>query len=159
MPAKRATVVPFQIGFSWETGAPEPILVQSPDLAFLVFHAVGKTKDGGRIDAPGVVELVDCKITKFGYPNDEALPGHPLFRFGLSNYAVFEVIGSSWIQEMAEQNRVAFPHSDHSSGRHFVSTFTDETFECVCEDLRASLSTKSWNGTLRDVTERILSRS
>lgn len=159
MAANRETVVPFDIGFLWETGAPEPVLIQSPSRTFLIFHAVRDEEVGHRIEGTGVVEIVRCIKTQFGYPNDEALPGHPLCRSGLGYYGVFEVLRSSWVRQMAEQNRVAFPQSDLPWGRHFIFTFHDETFECVCDELRPSLSWQTWNATVSEVTQRILNRS
>lgn len=33
-------------------------------------------------------------IYKFGYPNDEVLESHPMYKFGLSFYGLYEVINS-----------------------------------------------------------------
>lgn len=40
-------------------------------------------------DARGVLRFQSCLQTRFGYPNDEALPGHPLHDAGLRYYALF----------------------------------------------------------------------
>ena len=77
------------------------------------------------------------EIVKFGYPNDEALPGHPLYPKGLTFYGIFEVRDSSWSRALAEQNLVSFPNPSPSatSGRHFVVTFHDSTLECIAEGI------------------------
>jgi hypothetical protein len=74
---------------------------------------------------------------KFGYPNDEALPGHPLYSRGLRNYGIFEVLNSTWRKMLADQNVVSFPNPKPSarSSRHFVVTFHDSTLECIAESI------------------------
>jgi hypothetical protein len=96
--------------------------------------------------APGgpfaVIELVGCSVATFGYPNDEALPGHPLYAAGLRHYGLFEVHDSEWIERLSRQNRVVFPEVTPrgSSIRHFVITFHDSTFECLAEDVRGAFA-------------------
>jgi hypothetical protein len=78
-------------------------------------------------------------IATFGYPNDEALPGHPLYGAGLGPYGVFEVSDSSWKRQIIEQNKRCFPRTPphYDSLRHFVVTFQDSTFECLAGELSA----------------------
>ncbi|MEQ4301835.1 hypothetical protein ABNF97_10660 [Plantactinospora sp. B6F1] len=46
----------------------------------------------------------------FGYPNDEALPGHPLYDAAADwSYGFYEVQGSPWLRRLGAQNRVKFP--------------------------------------------------
>lgn len=138
-------VVPYDIGFQPECGDSGPILLQSDYDAFLTFNAVKMMSDGSRgTTGTGIIEIVGCSITKFGYPNDEALPGHPLYSRGLSYYGVFEVLGSSWIEQKTVQNRVRFPKTPDSTKRHFIFSFHDSTFECIADSLRASLSIESF---------------
>ena len=140
---KQARAVPFDIGFKPEAGVSGPVLLQTDDDAFLTFNAVHMTSDGKRGTAgTGVIELEGCYITKFGYPNDEGLGGHPLYKHGLGFYDVFEVLDSSWIQQMTEQ-------------RHFIFTFHDSTFECVANSLRATLSTEPYEQIFRQITQRV----
>jgi hypothetical protein len=69
----------------------------------------------------------------FGYPNDEALPGHPLYGQGLGYYGIYHVRNSSAIAALASQNEISFPGSKHlfDNDRHLIITFQDNTFECV----------------------------
>jgi hypothetical protein len=95
--------------------------------------------------ALSVEDQEECAVVKFGgvyvftygYPNDEALPGHPLFRHGLKHYSFNVVENSPRIEEMRKQNAVCFPNSgrlfDHR--KHFVVTFQDETLEVVCDEI------------------------
>jgi hypothetical protein len=88
-------------------------------------------------DEFAVLRFPMYEIVKFGYPNDEALPGHPLYPKGLTFYGIFEVRDSSWSRALAEQNLVSFPNPSPSatSGRHFVVTFHDSTLECIAEGI------------------------
>lgn len=85
-----------------------------------------------------VLEFLGCEAVKFGHPNDEALPGHPLYAKGLRYYSVLEVLESSWSAELHEHNLVPFPHSTSWRGdrRHFVVTFHDSTLECLATAIR-----------------------
>ena len=103
-----------------------PVLVQTEDRATLIFNVAGSS-------ARTVVQFQGCLIAQFGYPNDEAIEGHPLHRLGLKPHSVFEVISSSWTERLARQNRVAFPAGSLRSVRHFVITFHDSTFECLAQ--------------------------
>ena len=78
-------------------------------------------------------------VARFGYPNDEALPGHPLYP-ELRYYTVHEVLEPSWRKRIIEQNQVKFPLTPphYARFRHSIITFQDSTFECLAQDLRAS---------------------
>jgi hypothetical protein len=148
---------PLSIGFEPEAAVSEAVLLQTERAAFLTFSAVRETYSGKREDAGyGIVELLGCSLTKFGYPNDEALPGHPLYKKGLSGYGVFEVKNSVWLSTITEQNRVAFPHTPDSSDRHLIIVFHDSTFECVTQGFQASLSTKAYSEIFDQIRERVL---
>jgi hypothetical protein len=69
----------------------------------------------------------------FGYPNDEALGGHPLYQRGLRFYQPHLIGNSSTIERFHRQNLVSFPDTGNlwSDCRHLIFTFKDETFECV----------------------------
>jgi hypothetical protein len=148
-------VVPFNIGFVPEAGVSGPTLLQSDHSTYLLFNAMREVSGGGREEAgTGLVELVRCIATKFGYPNDEALPGHPLYKQGLSYYGVYEVRGSSWIKQMEEQNCVSFPKFRGWGIRHFIFTFHDSTLECAVDSLKPSASKEPY----RDVLARVVSQ-
>lgn len=150
--------VPYDIGFVPEAALSEPVLLQTDDSAILTFSAVRSMPDGKRKDAGyGIVELYWCSLTKFGYPNDEALAGHPLYEKGLNGYGVYEVFNSSWIKLSTEQNRVAFPQTPDSTDRHFIFTFHDSTLECIARELRASLSTRPYVEIFDDIRKRVFS--
>ena len=146
------TVVELDMGLYPEPGAPAPLLAQGDFDCFLVFHAV---KEPGGDIATGVVEVVGCEVTRFGYPNDEALPGHPLWRHGLDYYTISEVINSSWIAQLSQQNRVAFPDHTRPAKRHFIVTFHDSTFECIADKLEARIDDGSRDAVFADVANSI----
>lgn len=141
--------IPVDVGFVPEAAVSGAVLLQTEDAAFITFSAMRKTTDG-RLESAGraLVELEDCEITKFGYPNDEARSGHLLAERGMDTYGVFEVVGSRWVAANTEQNRKVFPNTPDSALRHFVFTFHDSTFECVARGLRPTLTTKPLDGVL-----------
>lgn len=147
----------LDLGISPDAGISGPLLLQDDYAAFLTFNAVRPNVDG-RMEPAGtaVVEIVGCSTTKFRYPNDEALPGHPLYSKGLSYYSTFEVRQSSWVADKAAQNRVSFPNYTRSGLRHFVFTFHDSTFECLADDIKIEVSQEPYSQIFQRLTERIL---
>ena len=127
---------------------------------FLLFFACSEAiGSSGYLDDKGVavLECESCSVTKFGYPNDEGLPEHPLYSLGLANAssAILEVVGSPWASEVAGQQRASTdriwggrgmtrPVSSSKSGRHFVVLLKEQTFECIATELTVRLFAKDF---------------
>jgi hypothetical protein len=75
----------------------------------------------------------DSPNCRYGGPNDEAHGGHPLTKYGLGIYGLYEVENSPWIAEMKVANRVHPNHSDSlfEGKKHYVACFKDVKFESV----------------------------
>lgn len=135
--------------FRPSAGPSNPILWQDDVGAVLICET-----DEHSPDARGVLRFQSCLQTRFGYPNDEALPGHPLYSSGLRYYALFEVLNSAWLSDLIRQNRVAFPGDTdwpHRPYRHFIVTFQDSTFEALCLNVGAQTT----NETVAEVYQRL----
>jgi hypothetical protein len=80
----------------------------------------------------------DSPYCKYCGPNDEAHGGHPLAKYGLGFYGLFEVENSPWIEEMMVANRVHPRHSDSmfSAYKHYIACFKDIKFESVCRNMK-----------------------
>ena len=151
--------LPLEIGFRPESAAPAPLLLQDERRTTLIFRSVKKDVDGrdGTFKDAGwaVIECINCHVSQFGYPNDEALPGHPLSGKGLTAYGIFEVINSNWVKQLTEQNRVAFPKTPDSKQRHFIIVFHDSSFECIADRIEGRLSRNSFEGVAAEVFKQI----
>jgi hypothetical protein len=132
--------VPLDLGFEPSSAVTNPSLQQDEYSAILRFNAVAKRPDGTFVDGTAEVTFASCSITKFGYPNDDALPGHPLYGRGLSPYGIFQVHNSEWDRALREQNLVSFPNGHQPAGTdlHLVFSFHDSTFECICASIGSS---------------------
>jgi hypothetical protein len=122
-------VVEISKSFRPSPGAPNPVIWQDEIGAVVVCET-----DHDCPHARGVFRFQRCLQTRFGYPNDEALGGHPLYARGLRHYALFEVLDSPWLSDLVRQNRVVFPNDTswpYRPYRHFVVTFHDSTFEAT----------------------------
>jgi hypothetical protein len=125
------TVTALDVGLYPERGAPEPTLLQSRQRAILVFAATARDRA-----VTAVAEFTGCLATRFGYPGDEELPGHPLYGKGLRYYNISEVLHSSWLDQLHQQSIGLFPDGpDWEQQRHFVITLHGSTFECLAEDI------------------------
>jgi hypothetical protein len=154
------SLVPADVKWGPEAAVSGPFLLQTDRSCFLNFNGVdSKTSSlfGDETNFFGfqvTIEFEVCQITKFGYPNDEAIEGHPLYSKGLRAYDIFEVENSSWIKSIERQNQVSFPNSNYKSQRHFIFTFHDSTFECIARDLKATLSEKP----IKEIIEPLIGR-
>ena len=82
-----------------------------------------------------LASFIRCTQCLYGYPNDEAQVGHPLYADWVDGF--YEVIGSTWEERLAEQNRVAFPEtrSDYRQ-RHFLAVFRESMAEILADDVQ-----------------------
>lgn len=147
-------VVPLDLAFGPETGVSWPVVLQHDELLLLSFNAVDTTARPHPTAGRAVIEFIHPLLTRFGYPNDEALSGHPLYPVGLNTYGGFEVLESSWKIEIEEQNRIAFPAWRGWDVRHFAFVFHDSMFECLARDYVV----RSLGGDDRAVFQQALNR-
>ena len=153
--AEADVVVELDVPWRFDAGAPMPVVLQREEAIVVIGWA---SRSSGHVGENIVLTFEGCLISRFGYPNDEALPGHPLARRGLGYYGIFEVLRSSWTAELAAQNCVVFPEADWPSGeplRHFVVTFHDSTFECLARDVEGRFSTESRAALLASATRQL----
>jgi hypothetical protein len=151
---------PYDIGCQPSPSVPAEMVIADGWSTYILFFAVSKSVDEcGLLKDLGVavVECQDCSASKFGYPNDEGLPEHPLYKFGLARAgsSILEVVGSSWAEDLSQQ-REASAHrilGDRTSlrspfqsepSRHFIIPLKEMTFECVAKALIVSLFAKSF---------------
>lgn len=127
-------VVPLDLRFRPEAAISWPVVLQHERLLLLSFNAVDTTVLPHPPLGRAVVEFFDPLLTRFGYPNDEALEGHPLYAAGLDTYGGFEILESGWRVEIEQQNRVAFPAWPGWDVRHFAFVFHDSMFECLARN-------------------------
>ena len=147
-----AQVRHFDIGCEPSPSVPAEIVVQDGWSTYLLFFAVSKgLGQSGYLDDLGVALLAchDCIMAKFGYPNDEGLPEHPLYDCGLADTtsSVLEVMDSAWALEVDDQldtsarriwgGRMVSPDwiNDRKASRHFIVTLKEKTFECLASSM------------------------
>jgi hypothetical protein len=141
----------FDIGCEPSPSVPAETLLQDGREAYLLFFAVSKVvNEFGYLKDLGVaiVHFKECEITKFGYPNDEGLPEHPLYKYGMANAesSVLEVIDSPWQREISQQRVASVSRikrddemgklfAKNYSRRHFVITLKAATVECIASEI------------------------
>ena len=153
-------VVRLSLGFVPEAAISGGVLLQDDWSTYISFNANKEVEgseyliDGGQ----AVIEFKRCFVTKFGYPNDEAQEGHPLYGIGLEKggYGIYEVFGSSWKKTLVAQNKIRFPDRDwFGDCRHFIITFHDSTFECLADDFTAKLDSRPFEEIMVELLEII----
>jgi hypothetical protein len=95
--------------------------------AYYVSHVASLQNSVAVLKFEGVLQF------RFGYPNDEALGGHPLAKYGLGCYNAYTVENSPLIAEIENQNRVHIHHKrvTYRNRRHWIMAFHDEMLEVV----------------------------
>jgi hypothetical protein len=139
----------YNIGCQPSPSLSAETLIQDSHKTYLLFFAVSNSVDEkGCLKNLGVaiLSIEGCIISKFGYPNNEGLPEHPFFEYGLAKYPVLEITNSSWVEEILEQidtssrrirsNGFNCQSSEKKSiKRHFIITLSETTFECIASSL------------------------
>ncbi|WP_422929054.1 hypothetical protein [Singulisphaera sp. PoT] len=137
------TVIEYDIGCFPELAVSAPIVMAIEERLVFSINATRPARVGRRADAGrAVVKVGPCLAFKLGHPNDEALLGHPLYGRGFEGVAVYEVLESSWIAELTQQNRARFPASNLAAWgiRHFLFSFHERTLEVLGNELHVSIS-------------------
>jgi hypothetical protein len=152
---------PYDIGCEPSPSVPAETLLQDGWKTYLLFFAVSKSVDeSGHLEQLGVavVGCRDCLMSKFGYPNDEGRPEHPLYPCGMAaaGTSVLEVVESSWTREVLEQRAASArrirggramnsePAKDRLL-RHFIVKLKEATFECIASSLTVERFFKSFD--------------
>ena len=106
----------------------ENFVIATQSAVYLMLEKSGNSFFALRFDSP------NCR---YGGPNDEAHGGHPLARFGLGIYGLYEVENSPWISEQRIANKVHPSHSDalFDSKKHYIACFKDVKLESVCRQM------------------------
>jgi hypothetical protein len=106
----------------------ENFAVLTQGRAYLLLEKQGDTLFALRFDGN------NCR---YGGPNDEAHSAHPLAKFGLGFYGLYEVHESPWIRERMVANRVHPQHNDSMFDglKHYIACFKDVKFECICREM------------------------
>lgn len=152
------TVIQLSLGYEPDAAVSGAVLVQTEQSTFLTFNATKLGEDNFYQDAgTALIEFPRCLTTKFGYPNDEALGGHPLSAKMEGAYDIYEVLNSSWVKQLEEQNRVSFPKTANWQSRHFIITFHDSTFECLAKDIKITVLNESYEAVFALITKRVVS--
>lgn len=143
-------IVELDLGVVPEAAVSGAVCLQTARGTFLTFNAMrwaGRMGPYGPIlDDAGtaIVGFPGCLVSRFGYPNDEARWKIP--RYAGLGYGIYEVLNSTWSDEVRRLNTYAFPTTEWGRAlRHFVLTFHDDTFECLAEDLTLEVSTDPYD--------------
>lgn len=91
-----------------------------------------------------VATFKGCQQVLFGYPNDEAQPGHPLYPAGGWSYGFYEVLGSDWAAGLQAQNRLVFPDSAPSDKRHFLVACHEDLVEVLADNVEVGVSQRAF---------------
>ncbi|MBL8020661.1 MAG: hypothetical protein JNM27_13405 [Leptospirales bacterium] len=157
-------LTPVELHFKPEAAVSGAALFQSETSTFLTFNAVQSTGGGSVWENVGtaLIEFESCFATRFGSPNDEGLPEHPLYGLGLQAYGIWEVLNSEWAgaeeQRAQKTTKRIWGSRGHelgtnSIGRHFIFTFHDSTFECLAGGFKWTLLS-----SFEEATKTILAR-
>ncbi len=130
--------------FQIDVGAPTPVILCDEHTLFLTFYGrrIDPDWDGSSIHVRTIedegiitVRFLNYWQFKFGYPNDEAIDGHPYYKLGLRPYSTQELFDSDWIEDLRKMNSVHPYHKDQrfQNLRHLIFFFHDTCFEIACD--------------------------
>ena len=120
-----------------DTGVPMPVIYLDESGLFLAY-IVSRPELNEEQEEYSVVKFEEVMQYTFGYPNEEALSGHPLYESGLQFYAFNEILESPYLAELGHRNAKNFPgtESHFLSFRHWLVAFHDETLEVIAKSAK-----------------------
>ncbi len=153
-------VVPVDIGCE-PSSVSDEVVLQHGWATYLVMEAVSRDT---RTDLGNAIVKFQASSGKYGYPNDEGMPEHPLYTKGLSESrsAVNEVLNSMWVREIEKQKRESRARIWGGRGihsvddaepplRHLIFSLKEGTFECVCRGFSVTYSRNSISDIVKDL--------
>ncbi len=114
--------------------------------SFLIYSTYYASDD--RTAKSVLVACAGISLSRFGYPNDEGLTEHRLYRSGLGNLNGFgEVKDSEFLKEYETMSKgsheriwsgrgLSATKQAHQSKRHFIVSFKENVFEVICQELK-----------------------
>ena len=160
------TVQPYDIGCEPSSSGPAETVIADGWCTYLLFFAVSKQLNAnGYLDdlRVAVLHCEHCVMSKFGYPNDEGFPEHPLYEIGLdeSGSSVLEIVDSHWTVEVTDQleasarrihgDRYEESWSSRPDLRHFIVALHEKTFECIAKSMTVELFTETFESAIAHV--------
>ncbi len=148
-------VISLDLGVSPEAAVSGGLLLQTESSVFFLFNAMRDGDDGRSTDAGTAVIGFDAPLaTRFGHPNDEVRRRHPIL--GEVSYGVFEIAGSSWLDEARRLTQKTFPGAALTGVRHFVITLHDSTFECLARGLSLDVHEGGYESAFRQIAAKAM---
>lgn len=160
-----ALLRPVDIGCRPSPSIPAETLMQNGSQAWLMFFAVSSAlNESGCLDDLGVAAMAchDCVKTRFGYPNDEGRPEHPLYTYGMreAESSILEVVDSPWVAEVTGQMSESAARiwggrgmeaqgQGRATHKHFIMPLKEATFECIASELRVERFFKTFDEAMR----------
>jgi hypothetical protein len=155
-------VLPLDIGCRPWLSGPDGVLVQGERVAALIFMCSRFDLKSLRYEDAGVasVKFRNYLATRYGWPNDEALMGHPLYPKGLVRAdGVGEVRNSQWLKSVQLRNNLSFPRvhpfTEFASMRHFVIQFKEQLFECLAPTIEVAVQFEPFDSALARATSEL----
>ncbi|HVI06575.1 MAG TPA: hypothetical protein VM711_10840, partial [Sphingomicrobium sp.] len=152
-------VVPLDIGCRPLPSGPDGVLVQGETAAALIFLCSRFDPARRTYEDAGVASVLfrHYLATRYGWPNDEAIMGHPLYPKGLVRAdGVAEVHNSQWLKTVQLRNNLSFPRADpstqYASMRHFVFEFKEHLFECLAPSIDVAVQLEPFDSALTRAT-------
>lgn len=145
-------------------GAPAPVVLSNEYKLNVLYYyqrevaevgaSILKQRNNIKDDGIANVTFENYLIYKLGYPNAEVLQSHPYYKLGLSWYKLYEVLGSTWIKDIEQMNKMHPLHNPtrYKMFKHFIITFEDSTFECIAKGVEIFFSQKV---TMKNAIENV----
>lgn len=139
-----------------DTGAPMPGIYCGGDKLVLAY--IVSAGPPSEYEEYAVVKFSGVLHHTFGYPSDETLGTHPLYKLGLSLYAFNVISDSPVIHELGARNATVFPGSEsmYRDRQHWIVPFHDETLEVVGQsaEVVGRVEARNAHGAIRWYLER-----
>ena len=117
-----------------EMGAPLPFIISSEYNLSICYNQAKASSYQNRIVTPdeyegkpdlvAILRFKNPQVHKFGAPDENGQPFHPLAKIGLMDFYAFQVEKSSWADRSFSGSYI---------NKHFIILFHDSTFEIIAD--------------------------
>jgi len=102
-----------------------------------------------------VLTFLGCTQSVYGYPNDEAQVGHPMYSDWA--YGIYEAVGSDWLERLELQNRISFPNQRWDAEKHhYIVTFPELMGEFLADGVQVEISPRGFDEIAMDALSSLL---
>lgn len=145
----------LDLAATWHSGAPLPFMLAGEHRLRLLFYA---EEAGSGRTAIAIVRVDHQVALSFGLPHENSSSGHRLAALGFEMEAAFEVVNSTWIDDLRRMEAGGWQPNLAwlADQRHFIFSFRDRVVEFVAPSFQFELTDEPYEVVLKRMLDEAI---